>query len=72
MKFGINAINTEIVPQTPPHFVAPSKKHLANPTETQAKKPTETHVLNLPPEDHTLLKAGLLIASIGLGYYIHI
>ena len=63
MKFGINAINTEIVPQTPPHFVAPSKKHLA---ETQAI-PTETHVL--PPDDHHLLKAGLTVASIGLGYY---
>lgn len=66
MKFGVNDINDGKTGGIP-HF-GPTKKTVGvdkpKPPIIDKPKPTPK------PDDHTFLKIGLLIAGMGLGYYI--
>ena len=72
MKFGANDINMDTTGGLP--HVDVKKTHIDPPPKKVPKAPKKVPAPKLPtiPEeyDHTLLKAGMSLGAVGLGYYI--
>ncbi|MEN0016605.1 MAG: hypothetical protein AAF706_03250, partial [Bacteroidota bacterium] len=68
MKFGINDINGDVMGAAPD--VVTKKTHVEPAAKPTIVKKLPDILPTIPEENHTLLKAGLAVASVGLGFYI--